>query len=161
VLDDGRLTDGQGRTVDFTNVVLIMTSNLGSQYIDPDLPREVVAERVMAAVREHFRPEFLNRIDDVVVFDKLSPEDLRQIVEIQMESLRERLHARGIDLVATDEALDLLAERGYDPVYGARPLKRVLQRELADPIATAILEGRFGEGDTVKVSVQDGELVLS
>jgi ATP-dependent Clp protease ATP-binding subunit ClpB len=161
LLDDGRLTDGQGRTVDFTNVVLIMTSNLGSQYIDPDLPREVVAERVMAAVREHFRPEFLNRIDDVVVFDKLSPEDLRQIVEIQMESLRERLHARGIDLVATDEALDLLAERGYDPVYGARPLKRVLQRELADPIATAILEGRFGEGDTVKVSVQDGELVLS
>jgi ATP-dependent Clp protease ATP-binding subunit ClpB len=160
LLDDGRLTDGQGRTVDFTNVVLIMTSNLGSQFIDPDLPREVVADRVMGAVREHFRPEFLNRIDDVVVFDKLGRDDLRQIVEIQMTALRERLHARGIDLAATDEALDLLADRGYDPVYGARPLKRVLQKDLADPIATAILEGRFGDGDTVKVSVVDGEIVF-
>ncbi len=161
VLDDGRLTDGQGRTVDFTNVVLIMTSNLGSQFIDPELPREVVEERVMKAVREGFRPEFLNRIDDVIVFDKLSPEDLRQIVEIQMASLRQRLDARGIDLQTTDEALDLLAERGYDPVYGARPLKRVLQKDLADPIATAILEGRFAEGATVKVSVENGELALA
>ncbi|HUG32107.1 MAG TPA: ATP-dependent chaperone ClpB [Acidimicrobiia bacterium] len=161
LLDDGRLTDGQGRTVDFTNVVLIMTSNLGSQFIDPELSREVVEERVLQAVREAFRPEFLNRIDDVIVFDKLSPEDLRQIVEIQMESLRERLDARGIDLQITGDALDLLAERGYDPVYGARPLKRVLQKDLADPIATAILEGRFGDGDAVKVSVEGGELVLA
>ena len=161
LLDDGRLTDGQGRTVDFTNVVLIMTSNLGSQFIDPDLPREVVAERVMGAVHDQFRPEFLNRIDDVIVFDKLSLEDLRRIVEIQMGSLRDRLHGRGIDLAVTADALDLLAQRGYDPVYGARPLKRVLQRDLADPIATAILEGRFGDGDSVKVSVEDGGLVLS
>jgi ATP-dependent Clp protease ATP-binding subunit ClpB len=161
LLDDGRLTDGQGRTVDFTNVVLIMTSNLGSQFIDPDLPREVVVERVMGAVHDQFRPEFLNRIDDVIVFDKLSLEDLRRIVEIQMGSLRDRLHGRGIDLAVTADALDLLAQRGYDPVYGARPLKRVLQRDLADPMATAILEGRFGDGDSVKVSVEDGELVLS
>jgi ATP-dependent Clp protease ATP-binding subunit ClpB len=161
LLDDGRLTDGQGRTVDFTNVVLIMTSNLGSQFIDPDLPREVVEERVMRAVRDEFRPEFLNRIDDVIVFDKLSREDLRQIVEIQMASLRRRLDSRGIDLQVTAGALDLLAERGYDPVYGARPLKRVLQKDLADPIATAILEGRFGDGDAIKVSVDDGELALA
>jgi ATP-dependent Clp protease ATP-binding subunit ClpB len=161
VLDDGRLTDGQGRTVDFTNVVMIMTSNLGSQFIDPDLPREVVSDRVMTAVRDEFRPEFLNRIDDVIVFDKLSPEDLREISEIQMGSLRDRLEARGIDLAVTDEALDLLAERGYDPVYGARPLKRVLQKDLADPIATAILEGRYGDGDSVKVMVDHGELHLS
>ncbi|MGD2101158.1 MAG: ATP-dependent chaperone ClpB [Acidimicrobiia bacterium] len=160
LLDDGRLTDGQGRTVDFTNVVLIMTSNLGSQYIDPDLPRDVISERVMTAVRDQFRPEFLNRIDDVIVFDKLTPEDLRQIVEIQIGSLQDRLHGRGIDLAITGDALDLLAERGYDPVYGARPLKRVLQKELADPIATAILESRFGDGDTIKVSVDEGDLAL-
>jgi ATP-dependent Clp protease ATP-binding subunit ClpB len=160
LLDDGRLTDGQGRTVDFTNVVLIMTSNLGSQFIDPELPREVVEERVLGAVREAFRPEFLNRIDDVIVFDKLSREDLRHIVEIQMGSLRDRLADRGMDLAVTGEALDLLAERGYDPVYGARPLKRVLQKDLADPIAIAILDGRFTEGDTVKVMVEDGELTL-
>ncbi len=160
LLDDGRLTDGQGRTVDFTNVVLIMTSNLGSQFIDPDLPREVVEERVLGAVRDQFRPEFLNRIDDVIVFDKLSREDLRQIVDIQMESLRGRLTSRGIDLRVSAEALDLLAERGYDPVYGARPLKRVLQKDLADPIATAILEGRYGDGDAIEVSVENGELTL-
>jgi ATP-dependent Clp protease ATP-binding subunit ClpB len=160
LLDDGRLTDGQGRTVDFTNVVLIMTSNLGSPFIDPDLPREVVQERVMGAVRNEFRPEFLNRIDDVIVFDKLSPEHLREIVEIQMAALRRRLDDRGLDLAITDDALDVLAERGYDPVFGARPLKRVLQKDLADPIAMAILEGRYGDGDTVKVSVSEGELVL-
>ena len=160
LLDDGRLTDGQGRTVDFTNVVLIMTSNLGSQFIDPDLPREVVSERVMGAVRDEFRPEFLNRIDDVIVFDKLSQDDLRKIVEIQLESLVGRLAARRIDLSVSTDALDLLAERGYDPVYGARPLKRVMQKSLADPIATAILEGRYVDGDAIKVRVEDGELAL-
>jgi ATP-dependent Clp protease ATP-binding subunit ClpB len=160
LMDDGRLTDGQGRTVDFTNVVLIMTSNLGSQHIDPDLPREVVVDRVMAAVHEAFRPEFLNRIDDIIVFDKLTEADLRQITEIQLGSLRQRLEARRIDLQVTEDALDLLAQRGYDPVFGARPLKRVLQKELVDPIAAAILEGRYGEGDTVKVSVESGELIL-
>jgi len=161
LLDDGRLTDGQGRTVDFTNVVLIMTSNLGSQFIDPDLSREVVEERVMGAVRDQFRPEFLNRIDDVIVFDKLSRDDLREIVDIQMVSLRHRLDARGIDLQVSDDALDLLAERGYDPVYGARPLKRVLQKDLADPIATAILEGRYSDGDVIEVSVDGDALTMS
>jgi ATP-dependent Clp protease ATP-binding subunit ClpB len=160
VLDDGRLTDGHGRTVDFTNVVLIMTSNLGSQFIDPDLAAEIVEGRVLDAVRSQLRPEFLNRIDDMIVFDKLSREDLRAIVEIQMSSLRQRLAGRRIDLAVTDDALDLLADRGYDPVYGARPLKRTLQKDLADPIATAILGGRFGEGDTVKVGVEDGGLTI-
>ncbi len=160
LLDDGRLTDGQGRTVDFSNVVLIMTSNLGSTHIDPDLPREVVENRVMDAVREAFRPEFLNRIDDVVIFDKLTETDLRKITEIQLRLLADRLESRKIDLSVSDDAVDLLAQRGYDPVYGARPLKRVLQRDLADPIATAILEGRYSDGDAIKVSVEDGELVL-
>ena len=115
LLDDGRLTDGQGRTVDFSNVVLIMTSNLGSTHIDPKLPREVVEEQVMNAVRETFRPEFLNRIDDLIVFDRLTREDLRRIVEIQLGSLTDRLGNRRIHLSVTDDALDLLAERGFDP----------------------------------------------
>jgi ATP-dependent Clp protease ATP-binding subunit ClpB len=160
LLDDGRLTDGQGRTVDFSNVVLIMTSNLGSELIDPDLPREVVSERVLRVVRDTFRPEFLNRIDEIVVFDRLSREDLRRIVDIQLSSVKDRLLGRKIDLVVTDDALDLIAELGYDPSYGARPLKRVIQRQLVDPIATAILEGRYGDGDTIKASVVDGELSL-
>ncbi|MEA1902348.1 MAG: ATP-dependent chaperone ClpB [Actinomycetota bacterium] len=160
LLDDGRLTDGQGRTVDFTNVVLIMTSNLGSTHIDPDLPMEVVKERVMSSVREAFRPEFLNRIDDVIVFDRLSKADLREIAMIQLEALTERLSGRRIHLTVNDDALDLLAERGFDPVYGARPLKRVIQKDLADPLASAILEGRFSDGDSVKVSVEGGDLEL-
>jgi ATP-dependent Clp protease ATP-binding subunit ClpB len=158
LLDDGRLTDGQGRTVDFSNVVLIMTSNLGSENIQADLPHDVIEERVMTAVRAHFRPEFLNRIDEVIVFDRLTPEDLRRIVEIQLESLHRRLAERRIELVVSEDALDLLAELGFDPVYGARPLKRTIQRELADPMALRILSGEFGEGDTVKVTVEDGAI---
>ncbi len=161
LLDDGRLTDGQGRTVDFSNVVLIMTSNLGSEAIQPDLEFEVVEERVMAAVRAHFRPEFLNRIDEIIVFDRLTREDLRQIVEIQLQSLRDRLAERRIELIASDEALDLLAEAGFDPVYGARPLKRTIQRELADPLALRILSGEFGEGSIVEVDVEGEELVIN
>ena len=160
LLDDGRLTDGQGRTVDFSNVVLIMTSNLGSVYIDEDLPAEVVEERVMAAVKDAFRPEFLNRIDDLIIFDRLTEADLREIVEIQIQSLSDRLADRNVQLVLTGGALDLLARRGYDPAFGARPLKRVIQKDLADPLATAILERRFEEGATVKVDVVDGDLVL-
>jgi ATP-dependent Clp protease ATP-binding subunit ClpB len=152
------LTDGQGRTVDFSNVVLIMTSNLGSENIQADLPHDVIEERVMTAVRAHFRPEFLNRIDEVIVFDRLTPEDLRRIVEIQLESLHRRLAERRIELVVSEDALDLLAELGFDPVYGARPLKRTIQRELADPMALRILSGEFGEGDTVKVTVEDGAI---
>jgi ATP-dependent Clp protease ATP-binding subunit ClpB len=158
LLDDGRLTDGHGRTVDFTNVVLIMTSNLGSENIQSDLSPEVIEERVMSAVRAHFRPEFLNRIDEVIVFDRLTPEDLRQIVEIQLESLHQRLAERRIELVVSEEALDQLAEKGFDAVYGARPLKRTIQRELADPLALRLLSGEFSEGDTVKVTVENGEI---
>jgi ATP-dependent Clp protease ATP-binding subunit ClpB len=161
LLDDGRLTDGQGRTVDFTNAVVIMTSNLGSEFIDPDLPAETVENRVLEAVRRHFRPEFLNRVDDIIVFERLSQQDLRQIVDIQLEEMRRRLQARRIDLVFDDAALDLLAERGYDPVYGARPLKRLIQTEVADALARGLLDGTFSEGDSIKVGVAHGELTFS
>jgi len=160
LLDDGRLTDGHGRTVDFSNVVLIMTSNLGSENIQSEVSPEVIQERVMSAVRAQFRPEFLNRIDEMIVFDRLTRENLRRIVEIQLESLHQRLSERRIELVVSGEAMDLLAERGFDPVYGARPLKRTIQRELADPLALRLLSGEFSEGDTVKVTVEDGELII-
>ncbi len=161
LLDDGRLTDGQGRTVDFTNVVLIMTSNLGSEHIAAELPDEVITSRVLEAVRAHFRPEFLNRIDDVVVFSRLTPDDLRQIVEIQLGHLRRRLAERRIRLEVTAPAADTLAELGFDPVYGARPLRRVIQKQVADPLAIALLEGRFEDGSTVTLDAKDGELVLA
>ena len=161
LLDDGRLTDGQGRTVDFTNVVLIMTSNLGSEFIDPDLPKEVVEEKVLGAVRAAFRPEFVNRVDDMIVFERLSRDDLRKIVDIQLQSMRRRMAGRNVELAITEEALDWLADKGFDPVYGARPLKRVLEKELADRVATAILSGEFSDGDTIKIHVGGDELKLS
>lgn len=151
LLDDGRLTDGQGRTVDFSNTILIMTSNLGSEFIEPDLPDEVVRERVMKVVQTSFRPEFLNRVDDVIVFHRLTQDDLRMIVEIQVDGLRRRLEQRRISLQLTDAAKDWLAAHGYDPTYGARPLKRLIQREIGDPLALKILDGEFREGDTVVV----------
>jgi ATP-dependent Clp protease ATP-binding subunit ClpB len=156
LMDDGRLTDGQGRTVDFTNSVLIMTSNLGSEFIDPDLPEATVEERVLNVVRGHFRPEFLNRVDDIVVFTRLSRDDLRQIVDIQFATLGRRLAARRIELQLTNEAANWLSEHGYDPSFGARPLKRLMQKEIADKLALQLLEGRFTDGDTVQVVV-DGE----
>ena len=161
LLDDGRLTDGQGRTVDFSNVLLIMTSNLGSELIDPDLPPETVESKVLDLVRAHFRPEFLNRVDDLIVFDRLSRDDLRRIVAIQLETVRRRLAERRIELEVSEGALDLLVERGYDPVYGARPLRRAIQTGVADALATAILEGRFTDGDSVRVDVDQGELALT
>jgi ATP-dependent Clp protease ATP-binding subunit ClpB len=161
LLDDGRLTDGQGRTVDFTNVVLIMTSNLGSEFISPDLADEVVEERVMGTVRSHFRPEFLNRVDDIVVFRRLTREQLREIVDIQLATVSRRTADRRVELVVTDAAKDLLAELGFDPVYGARPLKRVIQRELIDRLAVMMLEGTYAEGDTVTVDAVGGELAFS
>ena len=160
VLDDGRLTDGQGRTVDFTNAVLIMTSNLGSELIEADLPDETARNRVMGVVKRHFRPEFLNRIDDVIVFHRLSKDDLRQIVHIQFDLLTERVASRGLTLVLSDEAAGWLADHGYDPSYGARPLKRLIQTEVADQLAIRMLEGDFGEGDTVRVVVEDDQLAL-
>jgi ATP-dependent Clp protease ATP-binding subunit ClpB len=161
VLDDGRLTDGQGRTVDFRNAIIIMTSNIGSQFIAEAVQLdEAVRIRVLDALRDAFRPEFLNRVDDIILFSRLEPEQLHRIVQIQLRSLRARLAERKLSLEVDEPALDLLAKEGYDPVYGARPLKRVLQRRVQDPIAMAILEGRFREGDTVRVTVRNGELAV-
>jgi ATP-dependent Clp protease ATP-binding subunit ClpB len=162
VLDDGRLTDGQGHTVDFRNTVLIMTSNLGSQFIlDPTESDAVIRERVMASVREHFRPEFLNRLDEVLIFNRLSLADLRKIVDVQLERVRARFAQRDLSLELTSAAKDWLADKGFDPVYGARPLKRVLRKELEDRVALALLDGSITEGQTVKVDVADHGLVLS
>jgi ATP-dependent Clp protease ATP-binding subunit ClpB len=167
LLDDGRLTDGQGRTVDFRNTVVIMTSNLGSTEIAdvaPDAPEAVLQamrQRVLEAVRANFRPEFLNRVDDIIVFTRLDRTQLRTIVEIQLRSLRDRLAQRGLTLEVSQAALDWLATEGYDPAFGARPLKRVIQRSLQDPIAMAILEGRFHEGDTVSVGVDGDSLTIT
>jgi len=154
VLDDGRLTDGQGRTVDFRNVILIMTSNLGSQYLaDPNLPAEVKNEAVMVVVRQAFKPEFLNRLDDVVMFDPLTEDDLRRIVEIQLERVSRRLTDRRITLEVTDAARRWLASTGFDPVYGARPLKRLIQTTIEDALARRMLAGAVHDGDTVAFDV--------
>jgi ATP-dependent Clp protease ATP-binding subunit ClpB len=162
LLDDGRLTDGQGHTVDFRNSVVIMTSNLGSQFIlDPNESEETVRERVMGAVREHFRPEFLNRLDETLIFHRLDQTQLRQIVDVQLQAVRQRFAQRELDLELTDAAKDWLAERGFDPVFGARPLKRVLRKELEDKVALAILDGTVAEGSTIKVDLADDELTFS
>ena len=145
ILDDGRLTDGQGRTVDFRNTVIIMTSNL----------------RSAEALREFFRPEFLNRIDEVVEFHPLSKEQLGAIVELQLRRLRDRLTERGLGLEVTDAAKEQLVETGWDPTYGARPLKRAIQRLVENPLALRLLEGDFAEGDTVLVDAENGELVFT
>ncbi|RMH73120.1 MAG: ATP-dependent chaperone ClpB [Gemmatimonadetes bacterium] len=152
ILDDGRLTDGQGRTVDFKNTVIIMTSNIGSQWIS-DLGENVeqIEHRVMEAMKQHFRPEFLNRIDETIIFHRLKKEHLRQIVDIQLQHLRDRLADRKLNLTITDAAKDYLGEMGYDPIYGARPLKRLIQKELENPLALRLLEGHYLEGDTIVV----------
>jgi ATP-dependent Clp protease ATP-binding subunit ClpB len=156
ILDDGRLTDGQGRTVDFRNSMLIMTSNIGSQHI-VELGEEdrLEMERcVDEALRAHFRPEFLNRVDETLVFRQLGREQFHSIVEIQLDRLRARLRERRLELEVSDAARDLIAEKGYDPHYGARPLKRTIQRMLEDPLAMRILDGDFPEGAKVAVGVQ-------
>ena len=156
VLDDGRLTDGQGRTVDFRNTILIMTSNLGSQYlVDPSLDPAVRTESVMAAVRAHFKPEFLNRLDDTVVFEPLSREELARIVDLQVDALASRLAARRITLQVTDAARAWLADQGYDPAFGARPLRRLVQTEVGDTLARALLAGEVRDGQEVTVDVAD------
>jgi ATP-dependent Clp protease ATP-binding subunit ClpB len=164
ILDDGRLTDSQGRLVDFRNTVIIMTSNIGSQYIVDAGAQldsrgwEKVAERVRDELRNHFRPEFLNRVDDIIVFRQLSRDDLVQIVDLQLERLKKTLSERHIYLEVTPEAKAFIGAEGYDPVYGARPLKRVIQRLLQNPIALELLEGNFHEGDTIQVE-RDGEVL--
>jgi ATP-dependent Clp protease ATP-binding subunit ClpB len=159
LLDDGRLTDAQGRTVDFRNAIVIMTSNLGSQWIvDRELSWEEIQALVMDAVRGYFRPELLNRIDEIVIFKPLGMEQIQQIVDIQLHTLRERLAERNIVLELTPAAKEVLAREGFDPIYGARPLRRVIQREIVQPLAVRLLRGDFQEGDAVVVDARDGRL---
>jgi len=164
VLDDGRLTDGQGRTVDFRNSVVVMTSNLGSDRIQELAGEENYAAMkaaVMEVVGYHFRPEFINRIDDVVVFHPLGRDQIRAITDIQIRYLHKRLLDHDIDLELSEAALDKLGEAGFDPVYGARPLKRAIQHQLENPLAQEILGGKFGPGDTVRVEVEGSALAFS
>jgi ATP-dependent Clp protease ATP-binding subunit ClpB len=162
VLDDGRLTDGQGRTVDFRNTLLILTSNLGSTYlVDPTLEPEAKKESVMGVVRSHFKPEFLNRLDEVVMFDALTREDLTHIVDLQLALLEKRLAVRRITISVTDEARQWLADTGYDPAYGARPLRRLIQTAIGDPLARMLISGEVTDGGSVTVDVRDGELTLA
>jgi len=158
VLDDGRITDGQGRTVDFKNTVIIMTSNVGSEFITEEESKEARARLVMDALRQHFRPEFLNRIDEVIIFDRLSEENLKKIVEIQLSRLTKRLEDQKITLELSDRAKAFIAREGYDPVYGARPLKRAIQKYILDPLSLDILEGKFHEGQTIRVDEKGGAL---
>src|SRR5438552_876278 len=158
VLDDGRITDGQVRTVDFKNTVIIMTSNIGSQFITEEESSEARSRLVMDALRAHFRPEFLNRVDEIIIFDRLTEEQLKKIVEIQLSRLAKRLEQQKITLKLSDSAKELLAREGYDPVYGARPLRRAIQKEILDPLSIDILEGKVREGQTVYVNAKDGAL---
>ena len=169
VLDDGRLTDSQGRVIDFKNTVIIMTSNLGSQAImnsktlgftsadenQAEADYETMKEKVMDNLKKAFRPEFLNRIDDIVVFHPLTAEELKQIVGIMMKDLRKRLADRDLSITLSDEALDELAKVGYDPEFGARPLRRAIQNQIEDPLADALLAGQYQAGDTIKVALDD------
>ena len=160
VLDDGRITDGQGRTVDFKNTVIIMTSNIGSQYIMEEESKEARRRLVTDALRAHFRPEFLNRVDEIIIFDRLSEDDLKKIVEIQLGRLSKRLEQQKIALKLSDSAKELLAREGYDPVYGARPLRRTIQKEILDPLSIDILEGKVREGQTVQIDAKNGALLF-
>ena len=161
VLDDGRLTDGQGRTVDFRNTIIIMTSNLGAEFLQQVEDAEQARDQVMTAVRGHFRPEFLNRVDEIILFRKLAQEHMGAIVDIQIERLAHLLEDRRMTIELDGSARDWLAAKGYDPAYGARPLKRVIQKELQDPLARLLLEGRIKDGDTIKVSTEAGVLTVN
>jgi ATP-dependent Clp protease ATP-binding subunit ClpB len=164
LLDDGRLTDSKGRTVDFKNTVVIMTSNIGSQYLaDPSLDEgisEGVRRQVLGALRSSFRPEFLNRIDDIIFFHPLGREQMKQIIDIQVSGLLARLAERKMHVTLTDAAKDYLVREGYDPAYGARPLKRTIQRQVLDPLALRVLEGQFTEGDTITVDLDGSALTF-
>ena len=161
VLDDGRLTDGQGRTVDFRNTLLILTSNLGSHFlVDPALTPEVKRESVMGVVRSHFKPEFLNRLDEVVLFDALTKDDLAHIVDLQLALLEKRLAVRRITITVTEAARSWLADTGYDPAYGARPLRRLIQTAIGDALARMLIGGEVDDGGAVTVDVGEDGLVL-
>jgi ATP-dependent Clp protease ATP-binding subunit ClpB len=164
VLDDGRLTDSHGRTVDFRNTLIVLTSNLGSEYLaalSEDQPAEAARDQVMGVVREAFRPEFLNRLDEIILFHRLGRGEMTGIVDIQLKRLDALLEDRKIRLAISDDAKRWLANTGYDPVYGARPLKRAIQRSLQDPLARLILEGQIGDGDVVEVDAGDGGLLIN
>jgi ATP-dependent Clp protease ATP-binding subunit ClpB len=162
VLDDGRLTDGQGRTVDFRNTILILTSNLGSHFlVDPDLSWDDKERAVNEVVRQAFKPEFVNRLDDIVVFSPLSKEDLGSIVELYIDRLQVRLAERRLELAVTPAARLWLGERGYDPIYGARPLRRLMQHEIDDKLATGLLSGTIRDGDLVRVDVSGDVLSVA
>jgi ATP-dependent Clp protease ATP-binding subunit ClpB len=161
VLDDGRLTDGQGRTVDFRNTVLILTSNLGSQYlVDPTLDAEAKRDSVMATVRQAFKPEFLNRLDEVVMFDALGMDELAHIVDLQLKAFDQRLAARRITVEVTAAARTWLTEHGYDPAYGARPLRRLVQTSIGDPLARMLIGGQVLDGQHVVVDAEGEGLAL-
>ncbi len=160
IMDDGRLTDGKGRTVDFSNAILIMTSNVGSQEIAAEAIDERIRERIESILTATFKPEFLNRLDETVIFHRLSREDIGRIVELQVDHLASRVAERGVEIELTDDARTLLGNLGYDPTYGARPLKRVIQKQLIDKLALKLLEGELGEGQRVRVDAEDGELVF-
>jgi len=161
VIDDGRITDGQGRTVDFRNTVLIMTSNIGSQHILHEANAEQREALVTDALRSHFRPEFLNRIDEIIIFDRLTRSDLTTIVDLQLNRVRQRLAKQGLALALTPAAKEYLGNQGFDPIYGARPLKRAIQRHLLDPLSLDVLDGKFSDGDVIQADVQDGLIVFS
>ena len=160
VLDDGRLTDGQGRTVDFRNTLIVMTSNLGAEYLVSQADgedTEAVRDQVMAEVRAHFRPEFLNRVDEIILFHRLKREHMGRIVDIQLDRLQKLLEDRKIAITLEPKAREWLADKGYDPAYGARPLKRVIQKAVQDPLAELILSGKIRDGEKVKISAgRDG-----
>ena len=165
ILDDGRITDSQGRTVDFKNTIIILTSNLGSSYLLEGIEedgsiRPEAQEAVMAELRRSFRPEFLNRLDEIILFRPLTRENLNSIIDLMVESLRKRLKDRDLDLALTDAAKELIIERGYDPLYGARPLRRVLQSSVETLVARTILRGDISAGSTITVDARDGELVV-
>ena len=162
ILDDGRMTDGQGRTVDFKNTIVIMTSNIGSQWIQEAIAvnREEIEKRVTEALRAHFKPEFLNRIDEIIIFQNLTPEQIAEIVAIQIQKLSSRLAGRDIKLDLSDAAMSLIAEKGYDPVYGARPLKRVIQQLIENPLSMEILKGDIAEGARLSAEVEENRIVF-
>jgi ATP-dependent Clp protease ATP-binding subunit ClpB len=163
VLDDGRLTDGQGRTVDFRNVLIVMTSNLGSEFLVLQKEGEdssAVHDEVMQVVRAHFRPEFLNRVDEIILFHRLRRQDMGAIVEIQLKRLDRLLEDRKIVLELTPEAREWLANKGYDPAYGARPLKRVIQKNVQDPLAELILAGKIHDGERVRIGADERGLLI-
>ncbi|HEX3890256.1 MAG TPA: AAA family ATPase, partial [Verrucomicrobiae bacterium] len=169
VLDDGRLTDGQGRTVDFKNTIVIMTSNIGSPIIqeffmegkNSKSAQQTMEDKVLAELRKHFRPEFLNRVDDVIIFHSLDEAELSRIVEIQIGRLEKRLAQQNLTLDVDGDAKKFLGREGYDPQFGARPLKRAIQEHLLDPLATKLLAGEFKPGEKIKVSEQNGELIFT